>query len=165
MNSIAPMDGAAAVGASDRRRKAVEAGFAGGVDGLVFGMLIFVVGTLLVANAWGVVDTKLAADAAARQAARTFVEAPTAALAAVEARRAADDALGGYGRSPARAAVSLVAGAFKRCQRITIEVRYAAPLVELPLLGLVGSGETVTARHSEIVDPYRSGLAGTATCS
>ena len=147
-----------------RRRTAGEAGFAGGLEGLVFGLLVFVLGTLLVANAWGVVDTKLAADAAARQAARTYVEAPNATAAGTEARLAADETLAGYGRSPTRAVVSLVAGSFERCRRITIEVGYSAPLVELPLIGLVGPGEKVTARHSEIVDPFRTGLAGTAAC-
>ena len=39
-----------------------------------FGLLIFVVGSLLIANAWAVVDAKFATDAAARQAVRTFVE-------------------------------------------------------------------------------------------
>ncbi len=38
------------------------------------------------------------------------------------------------------------------------------PLVAIPLLGQAGNGITVTARHSEVVDPYRSGLPGTATC-
>lgn len=147
-----------------KRRRDDEAGFAGGLEGLVFGLLIFVCGTLLVANAWAVVDTKLAADAAARQAARTFVEAPNASAAASGAQQAADDTLAGYGRSPVRATVTLASGIFGRCQRITIEVRYRSPAVELPFVGPVGSAEEVTARHSELVDPYRNGLAGTATC-
>lgn len=142
-----------------------EEGFAGGLEGLVFGMLIFVVGTLLVANAWGVVDTKLAADAAARQAARTFVEAPNAAVAGPAAQAAADQTLVGYGRTPSRAVVTLVAGSFARCERITIEVRYAAPLIDLPIIGRLGSGGSVRARHSEIVDPYRSGLPGSSLCA
>lgn len=141
-----------------------EEGFAGGLEGLVFGLLVFVVGTLLVANAWGVVDTKLAADAAAQQAVRTYVEAPGAAVAGAEATAAADQALAGYGRDPARARVTLVSGHFARCAEVTIGVSYQAPLVELPLLGVVGSGEAVTASRSEIVDPYRSGLAGRAAC-
>ena len=128
-------------------------------------MLIFVVGTLLVANAWGVVDTKLAADAAARQAARTFVEAPDAAVAGPAAQAAADQTLAGYGRAPSRAAVTLVAGSFARCERITIQVSYAAPLIDLPIVGRLGSGESVRARHSEIVDPYRSGLPGSSLCA
>jgi len=141
-----------------------EEGFAGGIEGLIFGLLIFVIGTLMVANAWGVVDTKLAADAAAFQAARTYVEAPDAAAAARQAVAAADTTLVGYGRRPQDARVSLVSGTFARCSRITIQVRYSAPLVDLPFIGLVGAAESVTARHSELVDPYRTGLGGVAAC-
>ena len=52
-----------------------DAGQVGGIEALPFGLLIFVVGSLLIANAWAVVDAKFATDAAARQAVRTFVEA------------------------------------------------------------------------------------------
>jgi hypothetical protein len=142
-----------------------DAGFAGGFEGLLFGALLFVVGTLMVANAWGVLDTKAATEEAARQAARTYVEAPNAALAATSAQEAADQALAGYGRDPARANVALVEGTFARCARITIAVSYPAPLVELPFIGRVGAAETVRAEHSELVDPYRSGLAGTSSCA
>lgn len=139
-------------------------GFAGGFEGLLFGMLIFVAGTLLVAFAWGVVDTKEATGMAARQAARTYVEAPDSASAVAEADQAASDALSGYGRIPARASVALVSGGFVRCDRITIAVSYPAPLLELPFLGAVGRGETVRSEHSELVDPFRSGLPGTSQC-
>jgi hypothetical protein len=141
-----------------------EAGFAGGLEGLLFGLLVFVVGTLIVANAWAVVDTKLALVAAAREAARTYVEAPNAAAAASSADQAAIATLAGYGRTASRGRVSVVAGAWGRCQRITIQVRYPAPLLILPFVGRVGSAETIKANHSELVDPYRSGLSGAATC-
>jgi hypothetical protein len=142
-----------------------EQGFAGGLEGLVFGLLIFVIGTLMVGNAWGVVDTKLATAAAAQQAARTYVEAAGPASAVREAVAAADAALAGYGRQPGNAKVRLLSGSFARCQRITIQVSYTAPLVQLPMIGDVGAGESVSARHSEVVDPYRTGLAGAATCA
>ena len=83
-----------------------EGGFAGGFEGLLFGMLLFVAGTLLIAYAWAVVDTKAATEEAARQGATMYVEAPSAALAAASAKQAADAALAGYGREPARAARS-----------------------------------------------------------
>jgi hypothetical protein len=141
-----------------------EEGFAGGLDGLVFGLLIFVVGTLIVAAAWGVVDTKMAVSAAAEDATRTYVEAPDGASAGPEAQAAADEVLTGYGRSPARGQVTLVSGGFARCERVTIEVRYPTPIIVLPFVGRVGAGPSVAATNSELVDPYRSGLAGTATC-
>ena len=139
-------------------------GFVGGLEGLVFGLLLFVVGTLLVANAWGVVATKFALDAAAREAVRSYVEAPDGASAVVDARAAAADALTGYGRDPRATTFGLTAGTFARCSRVTVHVRATAPFVALPWVGRVGSGEGVTATASELVDPLRAGLAGTSTC-
>ena len=148
-----------------------EHGQVGGLEGLAFGVLLFVFGTLLVANAWGVIDAKLAAMSAAREAARTFVETAPADGALAMARRAAEDALVAHGRRADRAEVDVAvagggsgAGRVARCARAVAEVRYVVPLVAVPLLGQVGDGLTVTARHSELVDPYRSGVPGTAAC-
>ena len=148
---------------SGRRRD--EDGFAGGAEGLIFGLLLFVVGTLLVGNAWSVVDTKLALDAASREATRTYVEAPDVQSAASQARQAATATLAGYGRDPALGTVAIDGAPFGRCVRVTIVVSYRAPLVQLPLIGVAGRAETVTAQHSELVDPYRTGLPGTSACA
>ncbi|MBA2283441.1 MAG: hypothetical protein H0W25_19710, partial [Acidimicrobiia bacterium] len=59
--------------AAARRLHRDERGQMGGIEALPFGLLIFVVGALLVANAWAVIDAKLAVTAAAREAARTWV--------------------------------------------------------------------------------------------
>ncbi len=131
---------------------------------MVFGLLLFVVGTLMVGNAWSVVDTKLALYAASREATRTYVEAPDAAAAAARARQAAAATLQGYGRDPTRSTVAIMGAPFGRCVRVTVVVSYRAPLVQLPIIGVAGRAEEVTAQHSEIVDPYRSGLSGTSTC-
>jgi hypothetical protein len=135
-----------------------EQGQAGGLEGIAFGLLIFVLGTLLIANAWAVVDTKLAVTAAAREAARAFVESDDAPAADSNALRAANDTLAGHGRSPDRGGTDVkVDGSFVRCQRITAVVGYSVPLVSIPLIGRYGSGIRVVAHHSELVDPYRSG--------
>ena len=105
-----------------------DAGQVGGIEALPFGLLIFVAGSLLIANAWAVVDAKFATDAAARQAVRTFVESDDhdAGLAAVEAT-------------------------------------YEVPALSIPLIGGYGRAPfRVTSRHSELVDPFRAGLAGSA---
>ena len=141
-----------------------ESGFAGGFEGLLFGLLLFVAGTLLVAYAWAVVDTKTATSEAARQAARTYVEAPNPAAGATGATQAADQALAGYGRDTSRARIEMSSAGLSRCQRITVAVSYPAPLFDLPFVGPVGRGEPVTSRHSELVDPFRSGLPGAASC-
>lgn len=142
-----------------------EDGQVGGIEGVLFGVLVFVLGTLLVANAWGVIDAKLAASSAAREAARTYAEAASRDDAWPAARQAAKDAIEGHGRDWSRASVEPPLGVqFERCERFTVVVRYDVPLVVVPLLGQHGTGLAVTARHSEIIDPYRSGVPGVARC-
>jgi hypothetical protein len=58
----------------------------------------------------------------------------------------------------------VVSGGFARCERVTIEVSYPAPALVLPFVGRIGTGEAVRAQQSELVDAYRTGLAGTASC-
>lgn len=138
-----------------------ERGFVGGFEVLPFGLLVFIAGTLLITNAWAVLDAKIAATAAAREAVRAYVEAPSAE----DAQRAAIDAalstIENHGRDPERATVSWAVGPdFRRCATNTIVVRYRVPTFTVPLIGAFGSGAIDTnGRHTEVVDPYRSGLA------
>jgi hypothetical protein len=130
----------------------------GGLEGLVFGVLVFVFGTLVVVNAWQVVDARFAAAGAAREATRSYVEAPNAEAAREDAVAAARDAITGQGRAADRMTLTMLEGSFTRCARVTMEVRYRAPFLRVPALGALGSGLTVSARHSELVDPLRGGL-------
>ena len=143
-----------------------EDGQVGGVEGLVFGVLVFVLGTLIVANAWGVVDAKMAAGSAAREATRAFVEsdASSSADAFVEAEVVARRTIAGYGRDPAKLVVVAEEGALARCARVTVRTEYPVPLISLPLFGAHGTGFTAVGRHSEIVDPYRAGLRDRGAC-
>ncbi|MGH9213894.1 MAG: hemolysin family protein [Acidimicrobiales bacterium] len=159
-----------------QRRWSGDAGQVGGIEALPLGVLIFVIGALLVANCWAVVDAKLAADAAAREAARSYVEAEigngggpsTAEQAAVDAGLAAFAA---YGRDSGRARVWLSSlsngdgsSGFARCAQATFSATYHVPALTLPWIGGFGDGFAVSARHSELVDPFRDGLPGEATC-
>jgi hypothetical protein len=151
-----------------------DRGQVGGIEALPFGVLVFVVGTLLVANAWAVVDAKLAADAAARQATRSFVEADVAAAddygdARAEANVAGYRALEAHGRDRGRATVDLTAlesptgdAAFVRCARATFTATYHVPALTLPWIRGFGRGFAISSSHSELVDPYRDGVPGTA---
>ena len=142
-----------------------DAGQVAGIEVLPFGFLILVVGSLLLANAWAVVDTKMAVTSAAREATRRYVEAPDGQVAEEEARRAARDALDGQGvtaREEVR--VAITAEPWGRCARVVIEVEVDVPAVGLPFIGGFGRTFEVAARHSEIVDPYRSGVAGEVSC-
>ena len=147
----------------------------GGIEALPFGLLVFVVGALLVANAWAVVDAKLAVDAAARQATRTYVEAEVdgGGVDGRDPERRAVDAglaaLASHGRDPGAARVGLsdlqgIWGqtGFSRCARATFTATYEVPALTLPWIGGFGAGIDVTSSHSELVDPYRSGVPGSA---
>lgn len=143
-------------------RRRHERGAVGGLEAIPFGLLVFVVATLVVANAWAVVDAKLAVTAAAREAARTWVEGAGDGTAA---RAAAAEALRGHGRDPDRLDLELSAPTgFGRCATVVVRARYVVPAVPVPWTGGFGDGIEVAARHSERVDPFRDGLPGAAAC-
>ena len=139
-------------------------GMVGGMEALALGFLLFVAGILIVLNAWAVIDTKLATTAAAREAARTFVES-SSDTPVTAARRAALEAIDGHGRDPDRAEVIPSATELRRCARVTMEVRYRLPLAAIPVLGVLSREFVVSARHSEVIDPFRSGLSDTSQCA
>jgi hypothetical protein len=141
-----------------------ERGQLAGIEALPFGVLVFVIGILVVANAWAVVDAKLAAAAAAREAARAFVEASDSSAGDARAQDAAADALAGYSRDPDRMTVTHEGGAYGRCQRVTFHVEYRVTLGAVPIINRPALTFTTAARHSELVDPYRNGLPGEAHC-
>jgi hypothetical protein len=111
-------------------------------------VLIFVIGTLIVANAWGAIDAKFATSAAAREATRAAVEAaPGADLQAV-ATSAAVTTLEGHGRtsrpgcrSPRSARTTL-----ERCAEVGFAVQ-----IDVPVLACRSS----TAHH-ELPGPQRA---------
>lgn len=135
-----------------------ESGQLAGIEAVPFGLLVFVVGVLLVANAWAVIDAKMAVAGAAREAARAYVEAPPGADAMALADQAARDALRAAGRDPAQLELTAIESGFARCQRATFQASYRVPAVTVPWVGGYGEGFTAAARHSKIVDPYRSGV-------
>jgi hypothetical protein len=150
-----------------RRWRRDEAGQLAGGEALPFGILVFLVGVLLVANAWAVVDAKMAVSSAAREATRAYVESPPPPdgdpLASAEA--AAHEAVSGMGRDPAKLIITALGSDFRRCGQARFEARYTVPALTIPLIGAFGRGFTVVARHGEIVDPYRSGVPrGTFSC-
>lgn len=151
-----------------------DVGVVGGIEALPFGVLIFVLGTLMVVETWAVIDAKFAVDSAAREATRRYVEADPADPAGTpEALAVATGyaALEAHGRDPQRGNVELseldVAGSpagFVRCARVTFTATYDVPALNLPGLGGFGPSFTVRSTHSELVDPYRDGVPGEAAC-
>jgi hypothetical protein len=151
---------------SDTRRGRGDRGQIGGIEVLPFGFLVFVSATLLFVNVWGIIDAKFAVTAAAREATRAFVEADTEVSAIEAAVRRGTDTLTAYGRGGERSTVGapVLAEPFGRCARVTITVSYEIPALTIPFIGGLGSLAPVEATHTEIVDPFRSGIAGTAAC-
>jgi hypothetical protein len=135
------------------------------LEAIVFGLLTFVVGVLLAANAWAVVDAKMAMSAAAREATRAYVEAPAGTDPMARAEAAAREAARGHGRDPDRMELRALESGFARCQVVRFEARYQVPAVGLPFIARGGAGFTAAARHAEVIDPYRDGLpAATDRC-
>ncbi len=146
---------------SGRRSRRGESGQVAGVEAIPFGLLTFVVGALLVANAWAVIDAKMAVSAAAREATRAFVEAPVDADPLALADAAARAAVRGAGRDPAQLVLTPLGSTFARCETVRFEASYRIPAVRLPWVGGFGGGFTATARHAEVIDPYRTGVPQT----
>jgi hypothetical protein len=143
-----------------------DRGQVAGIEAIPFGILLFVVGALLIANAWAVVDVKMAVTSAAREAARTYVEAPGHDEGRESAEAAAREAIAAHNRNAALATIDGPAdeSAFTRCNRISFTVSYPVPAITLPFIGGFGTGFTVKATHSEIVDPFRNDVPGEAIC-
>jgi hypothetical protein len=140
------------------RRLADEQGMVGGFEALPFGFLVFVAGSLLLANAWAVFDAHLAASAAAREAVRAFVEGGSSDDARRDGDAAAEEALVGHGKDAARMTIAWEGDVLERCRPVTATVTYRVPTVVVPWLASFGGVLSTSARHSERVDPYRSGL-------
>ena len=135
-----------------------------GAEVLPFVVLVFVGGTLVIAQAWAGLDAKIAATAGAREAVRTFVE--HRASHSLSAMRTAVDAgaqaMSGY-RLGGEASVRPIGRAeLRRCRRVTFEAAKEVP--RLSLLGGTWTPVTVRARSSEVVDPFRHGLGGRGLC-
>lgn len=144
-----------------------DAGVVGGVEVLPFGVLTFLVGSLLVANAWAVVDAKLMVSSAAHAAARAYVEAPDPSTARAVATRAVTDAASNYGRNPAKVSVRVEhedGRTWRRCVRVRVTVDYPVDAVAVPWIGGFGHGFDARSTQSEIIDPYRAGLPGAVEC-
>lgn len=136
-----------------------QAGFVAGAEALAFGVLIFVIGTLLVVNTWAVVDARFAVAAAAREAVRAAVQAPDGVDPAPLAVEAAGEALRGHGVDPSIARIEPTLPArLERCEEVVLRVSVEVPALVLPGIERRWLAFTVTGEHREVVDPFRSGL-------
>jgi ABC-type branched-subunit amino acid transport system substrate-binding protein len=129
-----------------------------GAEALLGGVLVFVAGSLLVATTWRTVDATLAVQAAAREAARAYAEAPDETTAVTAAGDAARAVLAAHRLLDPRHdhLVTITADpGFQRCATVTVDVRAVLPAVAVPAWGGVGT-RAVTGRHATVVDAHRS---------
>jgi len=149
-----------------RREIALDGGERGsaGAEVLPFCVLIFVFGTLLLVNAWGVIDAKFAVTSAAREAARTYAESDGGLTGEGAARDAAEDAIRAYGRTPSRMDLSEPQGAFVRCGSVTYTASYPVPAIQIPIIGGFGEAFDVTSSHTTRIDRLRAGLDAESAC-
>jgi Flp pilus assembly protein TadG len=141
-----------------------DRGLVGGAEALIVVIPMMLVAVLLITELWGALDARAAVSEAAREGARAYVEATSARSARDEALAAATASLVQHGRQGT--IDSLATTGFGRCQRVEISVHTQVPRVRL--FGLNSGGSyTITAHHSELVDPYRSatGLEGAVSCA
>jgi hypothetical protein len=150
-----------------RARRCTGDGGLAGVEVLPFGLLVFVVGSLLVANAWAVVDAKLAVGVAARESVRAYVEAPSAGEARASAVAVGQQVIDEHGRNRHRLGLAVGHEAdqpWGRCVRVTVTASYPVPALTLPWIGGFGDGLVARSSHSERIDPYRAGLPAGGRC-
>jgi hypothetical protein len=139
-----------------------ERGVVAGLEGLVFSMLILFGGTILVVDAWAVIDTRVALDGAAREYLRAYTEAPDPATAASSGDTALRDAMAD--RPGLRAALRVEAPnptRFGPCSEADVVLTATVPSIRIPYVGDFGT-TAVRVRHSELVDAHREVINGAA---
>lgn len=110
----------------------------------------------VIVGAGRIVTTKSALESVAREAARTGSQAVDAAeahaLTESQARAVAD----GLELEASRMKVSIDVGTFARGTPLVVAVDYEVRLQDLPAFGLIPGGFTVSARHVELIERYKS---------
>lgn len=138
-----------------------RAGFVAGAEALIFGLLILVLGTLVVLNAWTALDARFAVAGAARDAVRAAVMAPPDVDLDRVATDAAAAAYAAVGRDPGRLELTWLDGgqppAQARCAEVRLQVRTQVDVIAIPRW-LSRGGYAVVAEHGERIEPFRSGL-------
>jgi len=128
-----------------------DRGQAAGFEMWAIGILVFVCGTLLVAQAWATVNARQSAGQIAQQYLRAYSESSTRAEALDAGDRAAHAVADSRHVSTFRVTPP---SAFGRCQFVVVTADVTVPAVRIPYLGSWGA-QSVTATRRELTDPYR----------
>lgn len=147
------------------RRRRDERGFVAGLEGVLFAVLILLVGTLIVVNAWSVLQTRRTLDGAAREYLRAYTEGDGPDDAVASGRRALAAVLSGESRigshGPAVRIDGPDPGRFGPCVEAEVAISAVVPAARIPFVGTFGS-TTVRVTHTELVDAHREVDVGPA---
>ncbi len=137
-----------------------QRGAVGGLEALVIGFLVLFGGLGLIVNAWSVVETRTALDAAAREYLRSYTEQSSAGEAEQAGERAARDVLRRRGTPLHQLRLTPPdPTTFGPCARATVTLAVDVPELRVPFIAALGpSSVQVTA--SELVDAHRELVAG-----
>ncbi len=145
---------------SANRARRSERGAVAGLEGVMFGVLVLLAGTVLVVNAWSVLQTRRTLDGAAREYLRAYTQADSPPEALLAANRALDAVLLGEGR---RGPDVTVRGPdpthFGPCASASVTLTATIPAVRMPFVGEMAS-TTVEVDHTELVDAHSEMVTG-----
>jgi hypothetical protein len=126
-----------------------------GADGLLFGMLILLAGSLAFVNIWSIIDTRAALDAAAREYLRTYTEQRDPLTAATGAEQAARAVLESRGTPMRGLRIDAPPpGEFGPCALASVRLESTVPAARVPFLDQLGE-RTVSVEASELIDPHK----------
>lgn len=139
-----------------------QSGVLAGSDGVVFGMLILLAGSLALVNIWAVIDTRAALDAAAREYLRSYTEQRSPAAASAAGAHAAQEVIARRGSPVGGLTIQEPdPSTFGPCQLAQVVIEAQVPAARLPFLDDVGT-RTIRVTHRELVDPHREVIRGPA---
>lgn len=140
-----------------------ERGAVAGLEGVVFGVLILVAGTIVVVNAWSVLQTRRALDGAAREYLRAYTESESPDAAITAGRRSLDAVLSGERRGGLHASQLRLEepdpSRFGPCADASVVLSVEVPAARVPFIGEVAS-TTVRVAHTEMIDAHREVRTG-----
>ena len=136
---------------------------AAGAEALALGSIVLVVATLLVVNAWAVLDTRTALESATREYLRAYTEADSPGAAAHDGERSARTVLD---ERPALADIVQLSppdpGAFGPCAPAMVTMSAEVPAVRIPFIVDGWGRHIVTVRAVELIDAHQEMTRGAA---
>lgn len=134
-----------------------------GAEALAIGTVILLAGTILVVNAWTVIDTRLALEGAAREYLRAYTEADGPETAHAEADAAAGAVLedrprllAGLHIDPPRPEL------FGPCAPAAVTMTAAVPTIGIPAIRNGWAEHTVHVSAVELIDAHQEMTSGAA---